>query len=155
MELLNETLVQYRNRRNSIGRAGSTPWQRNKVNCMFKRLIDTTQLFVRQNISINITNIINKRARFFDVCETIFTNIDNIIISISVFVVKYSNHELFLKRFFQYTVHINFINMNDQFLEMILHFLNKTKRVNFLKMFAEHVNNKEKEYVFTMKFLNV
>ena len=42
MELLNETLVQYRNRRNSIGRAGSTPWH-----------YDLTTIIQLQNILIH------------------------------------------------------------------------------------------------------
>ena len=44
--------------------------------------------------------------------------------------------------------------MNDKSFEMILHSLNKKKRVSFLKISAEHVNNKEKKFVFTMKSLN-
>ena len=115
-----------------------------EVNCMFKRLTDAAQLSVRQNINIIMINVINERARFFDVCETVSINIDNITISISVFVVKRSNHELFLKRSFQRAVHINSINMNDESFEMILHSLNEKKRMSFLKMSAEHVNNKKK-----------
>ena len=45
--------------------------------------------------------------------------------------------------------------MNDKSLKMILHFLNEKKRVNFSKMSAEHVSNKEKKFVFAMKSLNV
>ena len=71
-----------------------------KVNCMFKRLVDVVQLFMCQNINIIMINVIDKQARFFDVCKTIFINIENIIISISVFVVKRSDHELFLKSLF-------------------------------------------------------
>ena len=99
---------------------------------------------MHRNINIIIINVINERACFFDVCETVFINIDNITISISVFVVKRSNHELFLKRSFQRAVHINSINMNDESFEMILHSLNEKKRMSFLKMSAEHVNNKKK-----------
>ena len=128
---------------------------RTEVNCMFKWLIDVAQLFVRQNISIIIINITDERARFFDVCETVLINIDNITISISVFVVKRSDHELLLKRFFQRAARMNSINMNDESLEMILHSLNEKKRVSFLKVPAEHVSNKEKKSVFAMKSLNV
>ena len=71
-----------------------------KINCMFKRLIDAVQLSVHQNINIIIINVIDERARFFDVCKVVFISIDNITISIFVFVVKCSNHELLLKRFF-------------------------------------------------------
>ena len=88
-------------------------------------------------------------------CEAVFRNIDNITISISVFVVKRSNHELLLKRLFQRAARINSINMNDESLEMILHSLNEKKRVSFLKVPAEHVSNKEKKSVFAMKSLNV
>ena len=126
-----------------------------EINCMFKRLADVSQLFVRQNINIIIINIINERARFFDVCETIFINIDSITISISVFVVKRSDHELLLKRLFQRAARMSSINMNDESFEMILHSLNEKKRVSFLKVPAEHVSNKEKESVFAMKSLNV
>ena len=65
-----------------------------EVNCMFKRLTDAVQLFIRQNINIIIINIIDKRARFFDVCETVFININSITISISIFVVKHLDHKL-------------------------------------------------------------
>ena len=59
-----------------------------EINCMFKRLINVVQLSVRQNINIIMINIIDERARFFNVCEIVFINIDNITISIFVFVVK-------------------------------------------------------------------
>ena len=100
-------------------------------------------------------NIINERARFFDVCEIILINIDSITISISVFVVKRSDHELLLKRSFQRAARMSSINMNDESLEMILHSLNEKKRVSFLKVPAEHVSNKEKKSMFAMKSLNV
>ena len=115
-----------------------------KVNCMFKRLINVTQLSVHQNINIIMININNERARFFKVCKTVFINIDNITISISIFVVKRSNYELLLRRFFQRAIRMSFINMNDKSLEMILHSLNEKKRMSFLKVPAEHVSNKEK-----------
>ena len=126
-----------------------------EINCIFKRLIDITQLPVRQSINIIMINITDERARFFNICKIIFISIDNITISISVFVVKRSDHELLLKRLFQRAVHISFINMNDKSFEMILHSLNKKKRVSFLKMPAEHVNNKEKKSMFATKSLNV
>ena len=49
-----------------------------EINCMFKWLIDVAQVFVRQSINIIIINVIDERARFFDVCKTIFINIDSI-----------------------------------------------------------------------------
>ena len=100
-------------------------------------------------------NIINERARFFDVYEIVSININNIIILIFIFVVKCSDHELLLKRFFQHVVRMNFININNKLFKMILHSLNEKKRMNFLKMFVEHVSNKEKKLMFAMKFLNV
>ena len=115
-----------------------------EINCMFKQLIDVAQLFVRQNINMIMINIINERARFFDVCEAVSINIDSIPISISIFVVKRSDYELLLKKFFQRAVRMNSININNELLEMVLHSLNKKKRVSFLKMSAEHINNKEK-----------
>ena len=126
-----------------------------EVNCMFKRLIDVAQLLVYQNINIVIINVTDERARFFDVCEAIFISIDNITILISVFVVKRSDHELFLKRFFQRAARMSSININDESFEMILHSLNEKKRVSFLRMPVEHVSNKEKESIFAMKSLNV
>ena len=110
---------------------------------------------MRQSTSIIIINVINERARFFDVYKTVFINIDSITISISVFIVKRSDHELFLKKSFQRAACMSSININDELLEMILHSLNEKKRVNFLKMSAEHVSNKEKESMFAMKSLNV
>ena len=126
-----------------------------EVNCMFKRLTDVAQLSVRQNINIIMINVTDERARFFDVCETVFISIDSITISISVFVVKRSDHELLLKRFFQRAARMNSININNKSLEMILHSLKEKKRMNFLKMPAEHVNNKEEKSVFAIKSLNV
>ena len=72
-------------------------------------------------------NVIDERARFFDVCEAVSISIDSITISISIFVVKCSNHELLLKRFFQRAVRMSSINMNDESLEIILHSLNEKK----------------------------
>ena len=110
---------------------------------------------MRQSINIIIINVINERARFFDVCETVFINIDSIIISISIFIMKRSDHELLLEKFLQRAVRISFINMNDESLEIILYSLNEKKRVSFLKVSIEYVNNKEKESMFAMKCLNV
>ena len=126
-----------------------------EINCIFKRVVDAVQLFIHQNINITIINITDERARFFDVYETVFISIDIITISISVFVVKRSNHELILKRLFQRAAHISSINMNDESFEIVLHSLNKEKRMSFLKVPAEHINNKRKESMFAMKSLNV
>ena len=38
---------------------------------------------------------------------------------------------------------------------MILHFLNDEKRVNILKILAEYISNKEKNFVFIVNSLNV
>ena len=110
---------------------------------------------MRQNINITIINVTDERTRFFDVCKTVSISIGSITISISVFVMKRSDHELLLRRPFQRAARMNFINMNDKLFEMILHSLNKKKRVNFLKMPAEHISNKEKKSMFAMKSLNV
>ena len=72
-------------------------------------------------------NFINERARFFDVYESIFVNIENIIISTFIFVIERSDHDLFLDRFFQRIARINVINMNDNSLKMMLHSLNDEK----------------------------
>ena len=122
---------------------------------MLKRLIDAMQLFIRQRINIVIMNFIDECARFFDVCESIFVNIKNIIILISIFVIKRSNYDFFLDYFFQRIIRMNIINMNNDLLKMILHSLNNEKRMNFLKMFAEHINNKDEKFVFVFKILNV
>ena len=110
---------------------------------------------MRQNINIIMINVIDERARFFDICKTVSINIDDIMISISVFIVKRSNHELFLKRLFQRAARMSFINMNDESFKMILYSLNKEKQMNFLKMSTEHVSNKRKKSMFAMKSLNV
>ena len=68
---------------------------RTKVNYIFKQLLDAVQLFVHQNINIIMINVIDKRARYFNVYEVVFINIDKITISISVFAVKHSNYKLF------------------------------------------------------------
>ena len=69
----------------------------------------------------------DERARFFDVCKSMLINIKNIIISISIFVIERSNHELFLNRFFQRIVRMNVVNMNNNSLKMMLHLLNDEK----------------------------
>ena len=47
------------------------------------------------------------------------------------------------------------VNMNDDSLKIMLHSLNDEKRMNFLKVSAEHVNNKNEKFVFVFKTLNV
>ena len=71
-----------------------------EINCMLKRLTNATQLFIRQEINIVIMNFIDERARFFDVYELIFIGIENIIISIFIFVIKRSDYDFFLIVFF-------------------------------------------------------
>ena len=104
-----------------------------EVNCMLKKLTNSTQLFIRQDINIVMMNFTDERARFFDVCESMFINIENIIISIFIFVIERSNHELFLDRLFQRIARMNVVNMNNDLLKMMLHSLNDEKRINFLK----------------------
>ena len=72
-------------------------------------------------------NFINECVRFFNVCESIFVNIKNIIISTFIFVIECSDHDLFLDYFFQRIVHMNVVNMNNDLLKMILHLLNDEK----------------------------
>ena len=97
----------------------------------------------------------DKRARFFDVCKSMLINIKNIIILIFIFVIKQSNHELLLHRFFQRIARMNAVNMNNNSLKMMLHSLYDEKRINFLKIFAEHVSNKDEKFVFVFETLNV
>ena len=97
----------------------------------------------------------DERARFFNVCESIFINIKKIIILIFIFVIKRSNHELLLDRFFQRITHISAVNINNNLLKMMLHLLNDEKQINFLKIFAEHISNKNEKFVFVFKTLNV
>ena len=98
-----------------------------EINCMLKRLIDLMQLFIRQKINIVIINFIDKRARFFNVCKSIFVNIENIIISIFIFMIECSDYDFFLNRFFQRNICMNVVNMNDDLLKIILHLLNDEK----------------------------
>ena len=126
-----------------------------EVNCMLKKLTNSTQLFIHQSINIAMMNFTDERAHFFDVCESMLINIENIIISISIFVIKRSNHELLLDRFFQRIARMSAVNMNDNSLKMMLHSLNNEKRINFLKISAEHVSNKSEKFVFVFKTLNV
>ena len=100
-------------------------------------------------------NFINERAFFFDVYKLIFINIENIIISTFIFVIECSNYNLFLDRSFQCIVCINVVNMNNNLLKMILYLLNNEKQMNFLKMSAKHINNKNEKFVFTFKTLNI
>ena len=45
--------------------------------------------------------------------------------------------------------------MNNDSLNIMLHLLNDEKRINFLRIFAEHVNNKDEKFVFVFETLNV
>ena len=47
------------------------------------------------------------------------------------------------------------ININNDSLKIILHSLNDEKEINFLKMSAKHINNKNKKFIFVFKTLNV
>ena len=96
-----------------------------KVNYMFKQLIDAAQLFMRQSIKIIMINSINERACFFDMCETVFININNITISIFVFVIKRLDYKFLLEKFFQRAACMSFVNMNNKSFKMILHSLNE------------------------------
>ena len=71
-----------------------------EINCMSKRLTNSTQLFIRQDINIVMINFTDERARFFDVYESMLINIKSIIISTFIFVIERSNHELLFNRFF-------------------------------------------------------
>ena len=126
-----------------------------EINCIFKRLINVAQPFMRQDINIIMINVTDERARFFKVCETVLESINSITMTVSVFVMKRSDHELLLKRLFQCAARMSCINMNNESFEMILHSLNKKKRISFLKVPVEHVSNKEKKSVFATKLLNV
>ena len=127
-----------------------------EINCMLKKLTNVAQLFVRQRINIIIVNVSNERARFFNICEAIFINIESIIVSVFNFVVKYFNHEFFLKRFFfQRAARMSFVNMNNKFFKMMLHFLNDEKRMNFLKKLTKHISNEKEDFVFIVYSLNV
>ena len=72
-------------------------------------------------------NFINECARFFDVYESIFVNIKNIIILTFIFVIKCLNYDFFFDHFFQRIACMNVINMNNDLLKMILHSLNNEK----------------------------
>ena len=50
---------------------------------------------------------------------------------------------------------MNFININNKSIKIILHSLNKKKRINFLNIFVEHVSNKNEKIIFTIRILNV
>ena len=100
-------------------------------------------------------NFIDERVHFFNVCESIFVNIENIIILISIFMIECSDHDFLLNRFFQRIVYMNVVNINNDLLKIILHSLNDEKRMNFLKMFAKYINNKDEKFVFVFKILNV
>ena len=59
-------------------------------------------------------NFIDERIRFFDVCELIFVNIKNIIISTFICVIERSDYDFLFNRLFQRIVYMNIINMNYQ-----------------------------------------
>ena len=104
-----------------------------EINYIFKELTDAVQLFMHQNINIIMINVIDERTYIFDVCETVFISVDSITISISVFVMKCSDHELLFKKFFQRAVHMSSININDESFKIILYSLNEKKTSEFFK----------------------
>ena len=71
-----------------------------EINYMLKRLIDATQFFIRQKINIVMMNFVDERVHFFDVYKSIFINIENITISIFIFVIERLNHDFLLNYFF-------------------------------------------------------
>ena len=73
-------------------------------------------------------NVTDERIQFFDVYKTILISLENITILISIFVIKCSDYDFLLKKFFQRAVHINFINMNNKFLKIFLNSLNKKNK---------------------------
>ena len=126
-----------------------------EINYMSKRLTDATQFLIYQEINIIMMNFINKYAHFSNIYESIFVNIESIIISIFIFVIERSDYDFLFNRFFQRIARMNVVNMNNDLLKMILHSLNDKKRMNFLKVFAEHINNKNEKFVFIFEILNV
>ena len=72
-------------------------------------------------------NFIDERARFFNVCKSIFVNIENIIISTFIFMIKCSDHDFLLDHSFQRIIHMNVVNINNDSLKIILHSLNDEK----------------------------
>ena len=125
-----------------------------EINCISKRLTDATQLLIRQKINIVIMNFIDEHIHFFNICKSIFVNIENIIISTFIFVIERLNHDFLFNRFFQRIVCINVVNINNNLLKIILHSLNDEKQINFLKISAEYINNKNKKFVFVFETLN-
>ena len=69
--------------------------------------------------------------------------------------IKRSNHNLFLNRFFQRIIYMNVININNNSLKIMLYSLNNKKGISFLKIFPEHINNKNKKFIFIFETLNV
>ena len=61
---------------------------------------------------------------------------------------------IFFNHFFQRIARMNVINMNDNLLKIILYSLNDEKQINFLKMSAKHINNKDEKFVFIFETLN-
>ena len=72
-------------------------------------------------------NFTDERTDFLNIYELIFINIENIIISIFILVIKQLNHEFLLDRFFQRIARMNAININNDLLKIILYSLNNEK----------------------------
>ena len=69
--------------------------------------------------------------------------------------IKRLSYDFLLDRFSQRDVYMNVININDDLLKIILQSLNDKKRIDFLKVFAEHIVNKDKKFIFIFKILNI
>jgi hypothetical protein len=50
---------------------------------------------------------------------------------------------------------MSFVNINNKYLKLINYFANKAKHINVLKIFANYLNNKNKNIVFLKKSLNL
>ena len=65
--------------------------------------------------------------------------LSEVIIITSIFIIEQLNHDLILNHLFTYSAKMQSINLNDDFLKMLIYFNNDIKRVSFSAVFTHHL----------------
>ena len=102
-----------------------------EINCINKKLTNERDLSIRHETIMFMIVIIENNVKFVDIYDDFEIRLRNATIIVFIFIVIKSNHFLILKRFFERFVKMSNTNMNDDFLELIIHSNNKSTRVFF------------------------
>ena len=81
--------------------------------------------------------------------------LNKVIIITSIFVVEQLNHDLILNYFFTHFVKMQSINLNNDFLKMLIYFNDNIRHVSFLVVFTHYSQNKNVSVIYHfINFLN-